>query len=125
MRLKRSRQKTLYLYNRTVGRDAEGGTRESFPEAGTTVCGEWWPASGKLQEDLYGQRLPYIRNIRLSERYEVKTDAKGRTYYYLPDRDTELREADRIGIETDLPQYRILSIRSERFLRIEVEAVVQ
>ena len=103
MRLKRSRQKTLYLYNRTVGRDAEGGTQESFPEAGTTVCGEWWPASGKLQEDLYGQRLPYIRNIRLSERYEVKTDAKGRTYYYLPDRDTELREADRIGIETDLP----------------------
>lgn len=125
MRLKRSRQKTLYLYNRTVGRDAEGGTQESFPEARTTVCGEWWPASGKLQEDLYGQRLPYIRNIRLSERYEVKTDAKGRTYYYLPDRDTELREADRIGIETDLPQYRILSIRSERFLRIEVEAVVQ
>ena len=125
MRLKRSRQKTLYLYNRTVGRDAEGGTQESFPEAGTTVCGEWWPASGKLQEDLYGQRLPYIRNIRLSERYEVKTDAKGRTYYYLPDRDTELREADRIGIETDLPQYRIPSIRSERFLRIEVEAVVQ
>ena len=125
MRLKRSRQKTLYLYNRTVGRDAEGGTQESFSEAGTTVCGEWWPASGKLQEDLYGQRLPYIRNIRLSERYEVKTDAKGRTYYYLPDRDTELREADRFGIETDLPQYRILSIRSERFLRIEVEAVVQ
>ena len=125
MRLKRSRQKTLYLYNRTVGRDAEGGTQESFPEAGTTVCGEWWPASGKLQEDLYGQRLPYIRNIRLSERYEVKTDAKGRTYYYLPDRDTELREVDRIGIETDLPQYRILSIRSERFRRIEVEAVVQ
>lgn len=125
MRLKRSRQKTLYLYNRTVGRDAEGGTQESFPEAGTTVCGEWWPAFGKLQADLYGQRLPYIRNIRLSERYEVKTDVKGRTYYYLPDRDTELREADRIGIETDLPQYRILSIRSERFLRIEAEAVVQ
>lgn len=125
MRLSRSRQKTLYLYNRTVGRDAEGGTQESFPEAGTAICGEWWPASGKLQADLYGQRLPYIRNIRLSERYEVKTDAKGRTYYYLPDRDTELREADRIGIETDLPQYRILSVRAERFLRLEAEAVVQ
>ena len=125
MRLRRSRQKTLYLYNRTVGRDAEGGTQESFLKAGTVISGEWWPASGKLQADLYGQRLPYIRNIRLSERYEVKTDVKGRTYYYLPDRDTELREADRIGIETDLPQYRILSIRSERFLRIEAEAVVQ
>lgn len=125
MRLRRSRQKTLYLYNRTVGRDAEGGTQENFPASGTAISGEWWTASGKLQADLYGQRLPYIRNIRLSERYEAKTDAKGRTYYYLPDRDTELREADRIGIETDLPQYRILSIRAEHFLRLEAEAVVQ
>lgn len=125
MRLRRSRQNTLYLYNRTVRRDAEGGTQENFPASGTAILGEWWPASGKLQADLYGQRLPYIRNIRLSERYEVKTDAKGRTYYYLSDRDTELREADRIGIETDLPQYRILSVRAERFLRLEAEAVVQ
>ncbi len=125
MRLKRSRQTILYLYNRTVGKDAEGGTYESFPESGAELRGEWWAASGKLQADLYGQRLPYIRNIRLDEPYRTETDEKGRVFYTLLDSGETVREGDRVGLEADRPHYRILSIRPDRFLRIEVEAVVQ
>ena len=113
----------MYLYNRTVKKDAEGGTYETFPRAGTELRGEWWPASGKLQADLYGQRLPYIQNIRLDEAYSTGMDEKGRVFYTLSNGET-VREGDRSGLEADCPHYKILSIRPDRFLRIEAEAVI-
>lgn len=125
MRLRKNRLTQMYLYNRSVVKDREGGTSEVFSESGLLLDGEWWPASGKLQAELYGQRLPYIRNVRLNELYEACVDEHNKVFYRLPQRDAVIREGDRIGLEADAPQYQIVSIRPDRFLRLEAEAVVK
>ena len=71
MRLRRSRTETYYHKKRIVEKDREGSTRESYGTA-SSVEGESWPASGKVQVQQYGERLNYIRNVRISGKYEVK-----------------------------------------------------
>lgn len=73
MRLRRSRTETYYHKKRIVEKDREGSTRESYGTA-SSVEGESWPASGKVQAQQYGERLNYIRNVRISGKYEVKPD---------------------------------------------------
>lgn len=82
MRLRRSRTETYYHKKRIVEKDREGSTRESYGTA-SSVEGESWPASGKVQVQQYGERLNYIRNVRISGKYEVKPDEKGRMHYIL------------------------------------------
>lgn len=66
MRLRRSRIETFYHRKRIVEKDSEGGTRERYGAA-SLIKGESWPASGKTQALQYGQKLSYIRNVRLSD----------------------------------------------------------
>lgn len=83
---------------------------------------EVWPAGGKLQAELYGQRINDIRNCRMDGDYEIVTDDKGHVSYHMGDR--SLREGDGICLYVSgdhEPDYRILSIRPCRFLTLEVE----
>lgn len=81
MRLRRSRTETYYHKKRIVEKNREGSTRESYGTA-SSVEGESWPASGKVQTQQYGERLNYIRNVRISGKYEVKPDEKGKNALY-------------------------------------------
>lgn len=122
MRLKRSRLKQYHHKKRIVEKDKEGGTNETFAPA-LSFDAEVWPASGKLQAEMYGERLKYIRNIRIDGKYNTKTDEKGMQHYVLPN-GADITEGDGICLyvppDSD-PDYKIISIRPYRFLKLEVE----
>ncbi len=102
MRLRRSRIETFYHRKRIVEKDSEGGTRERYGAA-SLIQGESWPASGKVQAEQYGQRLGYIRNVKLDGTYTVRPDEKGKLHYIL-ENGTDLMELDGIclyGVEDE------------------------
>ena len=124
MRLKRSRVETYYLKKREVKKDAEGSTREEYGAA-VSFQGESWPAGGKAQAEQYGQRLSYIRNLRIENRYTVNVDDK-RNAHYILDNGADVTELDGICLfsgKEQKPDYKIISIKPYRFLTLEVERI--
>ena len=122
MRLKQSRLKTYYHRKRTVQKDNEGSTYEEYGAA-SSFFGESWSAFGKVQAQQYGQRLGYIRNVKIDGGYAIKPDENGRLHYIL-DNGTDLMELDGICLfvgENTEPDYRIVAIKPYRFLTLEVE----
>ena len=88
--------------------------------------GYCWPASGKIQAAQYGQRLAYIRNVKIEGKYEVRADEKGRIHYILKN-GMDLEELDGIclyntGREAE-PDYKIIAVKRYRFLTLEVEKI--
>ena len=122
MKLRRNRVETFYHRKRIVEKDSEGSTRETYGTA-SSFEGESWPASGKVQAQQYGQRLNYIRNLRISGKYEIKPDEKGRLHYIL-ENGTDIQESDGIclfvGSDRE-PDYKIICIKPYRMLTLEVE----
>ena len=53
MRLRRSRLEGFFHKKMTVKKDKEGSTSEEYGTA-SSVTGESWPASGKVQAEQYG-----------------------------------------------------------------------
>ena len=122
MRLRQSRLETYYHRKRMVKKDKEGSTYEEY-SAASSFSGESWPASGKVQAQQYGQRLGYIRNVKIDGGYAIKLDKNGRLHYIL-DNGIDLMELDGICLfvgENTEPDYRIVAIKSYRFLTLEVE----
>jgi hypothetical protein len=121
MRLRRSRLAEYYHKKKTIEKDREGGTSETFGSP-SSFSAEVWPAGGKLQAEMYGERLSYIRNVRMNEAYTVTTDEKGIAHYIIGEID--LVEGDGICLDVPAgsdPDYKVISIRPDRFLRMEVE----
>lgn len=77
MRIKQDRLKEYFLKKRKVIKDSEGGTSEEYGAA-VSFKGVCWPASGKIQAAQYGQRLAYIRNVKIEGKYEVRAEENGR-----------------------------------------------
>lgn len=124
MRMRRNRVKIYYHKKKMVKKDSEGSTSEEYGTA-SSISGESWPASGKVQAEQYGQRLNYIRNMRINGKYKIQTDSKGNTHYILED-GTDIQELDGICLYTgkdQKPDYKIISIKPYRFLIIEVEKI--
>lgn len=124
MRLRRSRLEEFFHKKMSVKKDREGGTSEGYGTA-SSVSGEIWPASGKAQAEQYGQRLNYIRNVRIQGSYKIQADEKGRLHYILEDgTDVEERDGICLYVAADQsPDYRIISIKPYRFLTLEVEKI--
>lgn len=122
MRLKRSKIKELYLRNRTITKDAEGGTGEAFGAA-LPFRGIFWPAGGKVQAAMYGERLPYVFNIKVDGKYGYQR-VGGRLRYLLED-GTAIMEKDGISLsaESEQPDYQIVAIRPYEHLQLEVEQI--
>lgn len=122
MRLKQNRLRDYYHRKRIPVKDSEGSTGETYGAA-STIKGEVWPASGKVQAQQYGQKLPYIRNLKIDGGYTVRPDEKGKLHYIL-DNGADIMELDGICLyvgETSEPDYKIISIKPYRFLTLEVE----
>lgn len=122
MRLKRSRLRQYHHKKRIQEKDNEGSSYTAYGEA-QSFTGEAWPASGKIQAEQYGERLGYIQNIRIDGKYSVKADEKNVVHYVL-ENGVDMVEGDGIclfvGKDAD-PDYKIISIRPYRFLKLEVE----
>lgn len=122
MRLKQSRLQTCHHRAAQSKKDGEGN---SYVEYGSphSFDAEVWPAGGKIQAEMYGQRLPYIRNCKVDGDYHEVYEA-GRTCYCLGD--MVLYEGDGICLNVPRnhePDYRIIAIRPCRHLTMEIEKI--
>ena len=122
MRLKRNRVKTYYSKKAISKKDSEGNT---YTEWGSSIefNGEAWPAGGKVQAEIYGNRLSYIQNMRIDGKYDVKQDEKGVLHYIFED-GLDIAENDGMCMfvtKESEPDYKIISIKPYRYLRLEVE----
>lgn len=121
MRMKKSRVQQYYLKKRTVKKDNEGSTYEEYGAA-LPFLGEVWPASGKVQAEMYGQRLPYICNCKMAGAYTVCTEKNGCAVYDFGD--YTVSELDGICVNASTeepPDYKIISIKPYRPLYMELE----
>ena len=124
MRLRQSRLETYYHRKRIVKKDSEGSTYEAYCAA-SPFSGESWPASGKVQAQQYGQRLGYIRNLKIAGGYTIEPDKDGKLHYVL-ENGTDLMELDGICLfsgENARPDYKIVAVKPYRFLTLEVERI--
>jgi len=122
MRLKRSRVKQYFAKRRIPKKDNEGGT---YDEYGTAVSfsGEVWPAGGKVQAETYGERLSYIRNVKIDGKYVITSDREGVVHYVFPD-GLDIVENDGLCLYVTPdgnPDYKVLSIKPYAPLRLEAE----
>lgn len=88
--------KTYYLKRRVTERNKEGGSVVTYGEA-VGIRATVWPAGGRVQAEMYGERLAYIKNMM----YEGTE---------------EITEGDGICVFTgpgDLPDYKVVSIKAE------------
>lgn len=118
--MRRKRIQKLYLKNKNVSKDKEGVPEITYGPA-AELKGEAWPASGKLQVAMYGERISYIRNCKIEGRYSVNTEEDHVVYRF---EDFSLREGDGICLyagKHDKPDYKIISIKPYNPLYMEVE----
>lgn len=124
MRMKRSRIETYFLRKAFTVKDGEGNTSTDYDKA-ITFQGESWPAGGKVQAELYGNRLSYIRNVKVNGKYVIKPDEKGMLHYIF-ENGMDIIENDGVClyVSADMtPDYRIISIKPYQPLLLEVERI--
>lgn len=120
MRLRRSRIKTFYLRSRIPGKDNEGSAYVEYAPP-FPFSGEIWSGNGKVQAEVYGEKLSYVRNVRIEGTYVITCDREGITHYVYPD-GLDIVESDGLclyaGSEAD-PDYKINAIKPYRQLVLE------
>lgn len=99
-------------------KDDEGVTVEAYSEPFDVVA-EIWPASGNVQAEVYGERLAYVRNCRIAEKYE-KVKEGDLIYYKLAG--GRFREKDRVTT-AEGEVFEIASIKPYKELLLELERV--
>lgn len=102
MRLKY--KKTYYVKPKTTTTDAEGGKYASYGTA-AAIEADIYPASGKLQAEMYGERLNYILNM-LCDSTGAITEGDGVCVYVASSAE---------------PDYRVLSIKRYSHMVLELE----
>lgn len=102
MRIKN--KKPYYLKRKTVIEDNEGGKYPGYEEQAILIQANIYPATGKLQAELYGEKLNYMMNM-------------------LYDGLIPIKEGDGICVEvqaTEAPDYRVESIKRYSHLVVEL-----
>ena len=93
--------------------DGEGVTTEKWIKRKSMLL-EIWPASGKLQAEMYGERLNYILNMILPK-----------------NKDDDFRPTEKWGVNVynhsiDEPDYRIISMKEyNRHYLYELEKIIK
>ena len=122
MRLKRSRLGTYQIRKAIIKRDAEGGSYIEYGPA-TPITADMWTGGGKLQTEMYGNRLPNIRNLRLNGAYYEVPGINGKVTYQMRD-GPGIAAGDGICIYAAAdqdPDYQIVAIYPYTHLTLEVE----
>lgn len=120
--MKQSRIQTFHLRKRETRKDDQGVTFVDYGEP-VKFSGEVWPAGGKVQAEMYGERLSYIRNMKIEGEYTVRVDEKNRLHYVFSKK-LDVSESDGVCIYVpgeSKPDYKIISIKPCRPLRLECE----
>lgn len=122
MRLKRSRLSTYQIKKAILKRDAEGGSYIEYGPA-TPITAEMWTGGGKLQSEMYGIRLPNIRNLRLDGDYHEIPGTNGKVTYQMRD-GPEIAAGDGICVNAAAdqePDYQIVAMYPYSHLTLEAE----
>ena len=124
MRMKRSRINTYFFRKAITVKDDEGCTSTDYGKP-IVFQGECWPAGGKVQAEMHGNRLSYIRNVKVDGRYNVATDEKGMSHYIF-ENGMDVIENDGVCLYVSkdmMPDYKIISIKPYQPLVLEVERI--
>lgn len=117
MRMKRSRQRTVHLFNKAVTKDGEGIPNVDFVNK-TEFASEIWPAGGKLQTETYGDRVNNMFNVKIAGIYTVVSLEHHLQYCF---GEFTLSEGDCISLFSDKPDFKVVSIKPYNPLLLEVE----
>ena len=105
--MRRSLKREYALKHRIIGRDSEGGYIESWSEP-VTIQATIWQASGRIQAEMYGERLAYMRNMEY-ESAEVINENDGICVF--------------VSSEND-PDYKVISVNADyKPVRFLLEAI--
>lgn len=104
--MKIKNKKTYYLRKKTIIEDNEGGKYPGYSES-IEIQSNIGPASGKLQAEIYGERLNYILNM-LYDGPQTINEGDGICVYVSKDSD---------------PDYKVISIKRYSHLFIELEKI--
>ena len=124
MHMRRSRIKTFYLRKANTAKDDEGCTSVDYGNP-VSFQGESWPAGGRVQAEMYGNRLSYIRNVKIDGKYDITTDEKGMPHYVFQN-GMDIMENDGVCLyvpQNMSPDYKIVSIKPYKQLLLEVEKI--
>ena len=102
MRLRRSQVNKYNLKPQSTTKNAEGGVKAVYGEA-VEIDADIWAASGKVQAEMYGDRLRYIKNMLYTGT-------------------TVINENDGICVEvsaTDTPDYKVISTNRKPLYELE------
>ena len=124
MRQKRSRLRKYYHRGAIPKKNNKGS---SYIEYGDPVAftAEEWPAGGKLQAEMYGQRLPNIRNLRVTGDY-CEVFSSGESHGYQIENGPFFQAGDGVCLYVgpgDEPDYKIVAVYPYRLLTLEAEHV--
>lgn len=104
MFLKKNNFREYQYFTRSMVTNDEGVTTETF-ENTKPIFAEIWPAGGRTQAELYGDRLNYIMNMNV-------------------DISEDIKELDRIAYNSDVPNYKIISIKNWTYHKsVELERI--
>lgn len=105
--------KNYSVYEPVIEKDGEGVITEKWIKRKSMLL-EIWPASGKLQAEMYGERLNYILNMILPK-----------------NKDDDFRLTEKWGVNVynhsiDEPDYRIISMKEyNRHYLYELEKIIK
>ena len=106
--MRRSLMKSYHLRRRKTGKDSEGGSIVRYEEA-VEIKAIIWPAGGKVQAEMYGERLSYIKNMEYGGA-EAMQEGDGICVF--------------VGPEA-VPDYKIISIKPEYSPKVmELERII-
>jgi len=123
MRLKN--RKTYYLKTKSVITDGEGGKYPGYSVTPVEIKANIFPAGGKLQAEIYGERLNYILNMLYDDPYI--TEVRDKVLYYISQNSkVEFCEGGGICVyvsSSSEPDYKIISIKPYGHLVLELEKI--
>lgn len=105
MRIKN--KKTYYLKKKIIVEDNEGGKYPSYEKKPVEIQANIYPASGRLQAEIYGERLNYILNMLYDGPHHIKEG--DRMCVYVP--------------KNSNPDYKVISIKQYSHFLIELEKI--
>lgn len=102
-----ARKKKYYLKRKCLIKDGEGGKYPGYEDRGIEIQANIYPAGGKLQVELYGEKINYMMNM-LYDGTESIQEGDGICVYVEP---------------TEPPDYRVGPIKYYSHLSIELTKI--
>lgn len=124
MRLKRNRLMEYCHREALPQKDSEGGSYIIYGEEKHSFKAEMWSAGGKLQSEMYGIRLPNVRNLRLDGAYKEVHGPGKKVGFQVTQGGITFQVTVNDGIclhSDDEPDYKVVAIYPYSHLILEVE----